>query len=91
MDEPDVESVLITRLAESRGSTRQEVLLDLERTGAIDSLEGVELAIEAEQAFGIAISDSELSSDVCQSIPALVALVRSKLSASGETEGEAGR
>lgn len=79
VNESDVQSVLIDRLANSRGSTRDELLLDLECAGAIDSLEGVELVIEAEQVFGIAISDNELSSDVCRSIPELVALIQSKL------------
>jgi acyl carrier protein len=79
MGDPDVEAVLIARLADGRGSTAEEVRLGLQCAGAIDSLEGVELAMEAEQAFGIAISDSELSSNVCRSVPELVALVRSKL------------
>jgi acyl carrier protein len=90
VNEADVESVLITRLAASRGSTREEVLLDLECAGAIDSLEGVELVIEAEQVFGIAISDGEISSDVCRSIPELVALIQSKLGPSPEANGKAG-
>lgn len=88
MDETYVESVLIDRLALSRECTREEVLLDLERTGAIDSLEGVELVIEAEQVFGIAITDRELSSELCQSIPEIVALVRSKLSSGRVVTGE---
>jgi acyl carrier protein len=91
VNEADVEAILITRLAASRGSSREEVLLDLEGAGAIDSLEGVELVIEAEQVFGIAISDRDLSSDVCRSIPELVALIQSKLGQSPEANGKAGR
>ena len=91
MDELDVESVLIACLANNRGSTREEVLLDLESAGAIDSLEGVELAIEAEKAFGIAISDDDLSSAVCRSIPALVTLVTSKAASTDRVDEEARR
>ena len=87
VNESNVESLLIARLAASRDSTPEEVMLDLERTGAIDSLEGVELVIEAEQTFGIAVSDKELSSEVCQSIPKLVALILSKLDPSREVRG----
>lgn len=91
MDDLDVQSVLIKRLADSRGSTSGEVLRDLGSAGAIDSLEGLGLAIEAEKVFGIAISDDELSSTVCRSIPALVAMVTSKLASADGAEREVGR
>lgn len=91
MSESDVHAVLVDRLATSRGSTRDEVLAELERAGGIDSLEGVELVIEAEQTFGIVISDRELSSDVCRSIPELVALIQSKLGSSDDAQGKADR
>ena len=86
----DVESVLITQLAKSRDSTLEDVLRELEQFGVIDSLEGVELVAEAEMQFGISISDSELSSDVCRSVPALAKLVRSKLSPNSEVGGGTG-
>ncbi len=90
VNDSDVEAILIAQLATNRGATGEEVRLELARTGAIDSLEGLELAIEAERTFGISVSDDELSS-VCRSIPDMVGLVRSKLASAGEAEGEAGR
>lgn len=89
MSESDVHSVLVDRLANSRNCTRDEVLLELERAGGIDSLEGVELVIEAEQTFGIVIADSEITSDVCRTIPMLVALIHSKLESSDDAKGKA--
>jgi acyl carrier protein len=85
---PDVESVLIGYLAESRGSTRDEVLQDLERTGGIDSLEGLELAVQAEKTFEIVISDKELSSDICRSVSSLVGLIQTKLASASPPGGD---
>lgn len=91
-DHPDVKAILIAKLAESRGTTQDAVLEELERLGAIDSLEGVELITEAERVFKISVSDEELSSNVCQSIPTIVTLVQSKLAAaSAAAEGKAKR
>ena len=89
LSQAEVESVLIDQLARSRAVARDEVLLEMERTGGIDSLEGLELAMEAERAFKIKISDDELEV-ACRSIPELATLVRSKLRADGE-EGEVRR
>lgn len=87
LTQPDVESVLIGQLARNRDCATDDVLVEMERTGGIDSLEGLELAMEAERTFGIKISDGELSK-ACRSIPDLAALVRSKLSVS-DKRGEA--
>jgi len=89
MNDTDFETVLIAKLAESRGTTQDEVRNELERLGAIDSLEGLELLMDAERGFEISISDQEISSDVCRSIPKMVALVRLKLALAGAIEGEA--
>lgn len=89
MNDTDIETVLIAKLAESRGTTQDEVRNELERLGAIDSLEGLELLMDAERGFEISISDQEISSDVCRSIPKMVALVRLKLALAGAIEGEA--
>lgn len=88
MTDKDVEVVLINYLAQSRGIAHNEVLEELDCSGAIDSLEGVELIIEAEREFGIAIPDSDVTSKVCSSVPELVKLVRSKLSSSNSSRKE---
>jgi len=90
MNKRDLESMLVERLAVSRGRSVEEVTLELKNGGVIDSLEGVELAIEAEQTLGIVISDGDLSSDVCQSITDLAALIGSKLGSSNDTVGRNG-
>ena len=88
MNDANVQKTFIAQLSASRGASIDEVLEELERTGgAIDSLEGLELAIEAERTFGVTISDKELSSGICRSIPDLVACVRSKLTGSAELQG----
>ncbi len=89
MNVPEVEALLIARLAQGRGRTTEEVLIEIEGCPAIDSLEGIELAMEAEQAFGISIPDSELSSDVCQSLHGLATLVCSRLGSDDKTGGGA--
>lgn len=83
-----VKEALIHQLSTSRGVLRDEIVEELGRTGGIiDSLEGLELAIEAERTFGVTISDKELSSGICRSIPYLVACVRSKLTESPQLQG----
>jgi acyl carrier protein len=83
----DVEDALIDRLAVSRSATRDDVLLDLRRTGGqIDSLEGLELVIDAERMFGVRVSDDELSSGICRSVPDLVAFIRSLVVSSPEAD-----
>lgn len=77
----EVRAALIDSLAKSRDVARDQVLLELRDDGFIDSLEGVELIVHAEQTFGITVSDKELSSEVCQSVSRLTALVRTKLDA----------
>lgn len=79
MEQPDIEAVLVDRLASERGVDRQDILCELARGDPIDSLEGLDLAIAAETAFAITISDDELSSGVCRSVSAMTGLVRSKL------------
>lgn len=75
----EVQDALFAVLAESRGSTLDDVRADCGSGGEIDSLEGVELIAAAEERFGITVSDEELSSHVCSSIPLLAELVVSKL------------
>lgn len=87
MEKPNIESVLIGQLAKGRGCTIDDVQIELEQTGGIDSLEGLELAVEAERTFGISISDNELS-EACRSIPDLARLVRSKIRLDGKEGSE---
>lgn len=92
MNDLEIEGVLVKKLAETRGATREEVLEELKRLGEIDSLEGLELITEAERVFEISVSDKELSSDMCRSLSTIVALVQSKTApASATNEGDAER
>lgn len=77
MNQTDVESILIEQLASRRDCTADEVRLELERLGGIDSLDGVDLAVGAERRFGIVISDDELETS-CRSVSALARLIVSK-------------
>lgn len=75
----EIDTFLAERLADLRGGDPDTVLRGLAQGASIDSLEGLDLAIAAETEFGISIFDDELSSGVCQSVPAIALLVRSKL------------
>jgi acyl carrier protein len=77
MTRQDIEAWLVDQLAAKRGKDRDEVHAELTQDPAIDSLEVLELVVPAEQEFGIAVSDDELSS--CRSLPDLTRVVRSKL------------
>jgi acyl carrier protein len=74
----DVEDALYEELAQSRGCSTASVHADVGAGGEIDSLEGVELVAAAEGKFGVRISDRELTSKVCSSIPRLAQLVAAK-------------
>lgn len=76
-----VEEVLCSLLAEARGSTSDAVRTELGDAGEIDSLEGVELIVAAEQRFGIEVQDSEITTRRCRSIPALAELIASRIGA----------
>jgi acyl carrier protein len=70
----------------SRGVSAQDVVDSIDAQGGIDSLEGVELILEAEEEYGISVPDDALSSEVCRSISELAKLIRSKLSDSAERD-----
>jgi acyl carrier protein len=82
MDAPlsreDIEGALYATLAAGRGSTVDAVRAVIGGRGQIDSLEGVELIVAAEESFGVSIGDDELSR-VCRSVPNLAQLVESKV------------
>jgi acyl carrier protein len=90
LEQPDVEATLVNELARSRGVNRDAILRELARGDPIDSLEGLELAIAAEMAFGITMSDHELSSGICRSIRGLARVVCAKLAQQREREEASG-
>jgi acyl carrier protein len=55
----------------------------------IDSLEGVELALAAEQKFGVRIPDSDLNR-VCRSIPKMAELIEKRMAAKAAAGGVRG-
>jgi acyl carrier protein len=74
----DIETYLVEQLASSRKVSITEVADSITATGGIDSLEGVELILVAEEVLGISIPDDALSSRVCRSIPKIAQLLRSE-------------
>lgn len=72
---------LLNALAESRGKTVDAVEDEIGAEGLIDSLEGVELVAAMEKEYGVKVSDRELSSRLCSSIPRLAEAVAAKLEA----------
>lgn len=75
----DIEAFLLQRLAERREQSKEEVQAGMNAKGQIDSIEGVELILAAEQAFGVDIPDDILSTDLCTSLSNLASLIRSKI------------
>lgn len=81
-----IRSTLMRALAESRGKSVDAVEDEIGAEGLIDSLEGVELVAAIEKEFGVKITDRELSSRLCSSIPRLVEAVSTKLQAKAEAQ-----
>jgi acyl carrier protein len=77
-----IRTVLLRHLAESRGKTVEAVEVEIGAEGLIDSLEGVELVAAAEERFAIRITDRELSSVLCSSLPRLTQAIAAKLASS---------
>jgi len=67
-----------TSLRKISAHTLEAVREDVGTGGVIDSLEGVELIIAAEAHFGVTFTDDEITSQICRSIPQLVAAVAAK-------------
>jgi len=74
----EIEAAIYDLLAESRGMTVVEVRAEVGAGGEIDSLEGVELVAAVEARFDVQITDRELTSSLCSSIPRLAQLVATK-------------
>lgn len=67
------------RLATNRESNEAEVREAVLANGQIDSLEGLELILAAEEEYGIDVPLDALTPDLCRSLSELAALIRSKL------------
>jgi acyl carrier protein len=75
----DVEVFLMQQLAACRGESEDQVQAAILAAGGIDSLEGVELILAAEEEYGVEIPDDALSPEVCSSLSELAALIGSKM------------
>ncbi|HYN50736.1 MAG TPA: acyl carrier protein [Thermoleophilaceae bacterium] len=84
-----IRNTLLGFLAVSRGKSVDAVEDEIGAEGLIDSLEGVELVAAIEKELGVKITDRELSSRLCSSIPRLTEAVAAKLAA--KADAQAGR
>lgn len=85
----DVQAALYRVLADNRGSTPEVIREQVGGTGEIDSLEGIELIIAVETEFDVRIEDSELTSQICRSIPQMAELVAMRMAANnGQQRGQ---
>ncbi len=76
---PPINEFLVTHLARRRGITEADVAASLAQTSGIDSLEGVELILDAEEHLGVSIPDDALSPVVCRSMAELARLISAHL------------
>jgi acyl carrier protein len=70
-----IQMVLYDALATSRQVSVNSVIEQVGNGGEIDSLEGLEILIAAESHFGVAIDESQVTPELCRSIPRLAAAV----------------
>lgn len=80
MARAEIRSTLLDRLAASRKCSRQELEIELASSDAIDSEEGVELLLKAEEVYGISLPDDAFRSPVCSAIDKLVEVIESHTS-----------
>jgi acyl carrier protein len=80
MDRNQIENELrnLVREARSRDSSSKTGNTEPPIDNIIDSLEGVELALAAEQRYGVRIPDTELNR-VCRSIPKIAEFIEKRL------------
>ena len=74
-----IEAALYDRLAANRGVSSDDIRVELGAGGGIDSLEGVELLIAAEELFGVHVPDDELTSSLCRSMGRMARRIASKM------------
>lgn len=80
MDRGQLENELrdLVREARSRGASADAGSTEGPIENTIDSLEGVELALAAEQRYGVQIPDAELNR-LCRSIPKMAEWIEKRL------------
>lgn len=86
MDRQEIEDELKRLIREARGEpddAGDQTMAEIEER--IDSLEGVEVVMAAEERFGISIPDGELNR-ICRSISRIAELVEQKLTAAATDE-----
>jgi acyl carrier protein len=75
MNRSEIEATLRKLIREARDPTD---VAPAEVADIVDSLEGVEAILAAEQEFGVSIPDSELNR-ICRSIPAIAEAIERRL------------
>jgi acyl carrier protein len=88
MDRKEIENELRRLIREARGElddANDQTAAEIEER--IDSLEGVEVIMAAEERFGVSIPDGDLNR-ICRSISRIAELVEQKIS--GEATNKAG-
>jgi acyl carrier protein len=90
MDRNQIERELrdLVRVARSRDISADGGKAEAPIENVIDSLEGVELALAAEQRYGVKIPDAELNR-VCRSIPKIAEMIEKRLSRKAGAMGAA--
>jgi acyl carrier protein len=88
VDRDEIEVELRRLIREARGETDDDAgeQSSAEIEERIDSLEGVEVIMAAEERFGVAIPDNELNR-ICRSISRIAELVDQRLTAAATDEG----
>jgi acyl carrier protein len=79
--ESEIEAFVLGCLAANRGVDVEDVRASVAAAGIIDSLEGVEILLSAEERYDVSIPEDALTPQLCRSIPDLIRMIRSKLAA----------
>jgi acyl carrier protein len=90
MDRNQIENELRDLVREARSGVANSDAGNAEAPieNIIDSLEGVELALAAEQRYGVRIPDAELNR-ICRSIPKIAELIEKRLASKARSVGAA--